>query len=267
MFYRRKTYKVLPHNVERFNAFFHQNLLPNQLGHGAVLIGRWVNEEKTEIMAMWEYKDKGQYEWIEAQIGSSDAHITAQEERRRNAEPLFEGSSEEFWTSTGQYHSPRHIVSVSGYILNEKGETLLVRSNHRSDTMELPGGQVEDGETLEEALLREIYEEAGVQVKLSGVTGIYQNVSRDVFCVVIAGEYVSGEPKPNVEETSEAIFLKVNEDNLSELVSCPHFRVRIEDAKKKKYANLESYKVRPYDILSRMKAGEMDPQTEAESSF
>jgi 8-oxo-dGTP diphosphatase len=54
MIYRRKVYKLIPERFEEFNAFFHTYLLPNQLKHGARLIGRWVTEEKNEIMAIWD---------------------------------------------------------------------------------------------------------------------------------------------------------------------------------------------------------------------
>lgn len=37
----------------------------------------------------------------------------------------------------------------------------------------MPGGQVEEGETLIDAIHREILEETGASVELLGVTGIY----------------------------------------------------------------------------------------------
>lgn len=62
-----------------------------------------------------------------------------------------------------------------------------VRSLHRSDTMELPGGMVEEGENLEEAVIREIFEETGIAVKVFGVTGVYQNMTSGGICVMFRG--------------------------------------------------------------------------------
>jgi hypothetical protein len=68
MVYRVRTYCIDPAAFERFNSFFHQFLLPNQLRFGAVLVGRWSNEDKTQITAIWEYTDKHQYMQIEEKI-------------------------------------------------------------------------------------------------------------------------------------------------------------------------------------------------------
>ncbi|WP_327607665.1 NIPSNAP family protein [Virgibacillus tibetensis] len=147
MIYRKKFYKINPEKLDAFNNFFHTYLYPNQIKHGSKLIGRWVNELQDEITTLWEYKSMEQYEAIEHKIRNSDLHREAQV-RRKELGNLYIESHQEFLTSTAplpaSYHPPKHIVSVSGYIANENGEVLLVRNLHRSDTMEMPGGQVED---------------------------------------------------------------------------------------------------------------------------
>ncbi|WP_243123220.1 NUDIX domain-containing protein [Thermaerobacter sp. FW80] len=65
--------------------------------------------------------------------------------------------------------SRQAIVAVSAYITNDKGEVLLVKSHARSGTWELPGGQVEAGEALDEAIQREVLEETGVAIRLIGL--------------------------------------------------------------------------------------------------
>ena len=57
---------------------------------------------------------------------------------------------------------PKHIVAVCGLISHPNGKILLIRSPRRG--WEFPGGQVEEGENLIEALQREIIEESGVTV-------------------------------------------------------------------------------------------------------
>jgi 8-oxo-dGTP diphosphatase len=102
MIYRRKVYKLIPERFEEFNAFFHTYLLPNQLKHGARLIGRWVTEEKNEIMAIWEYDSYEDYERIEEAVRSDDLHRLAQEKRKELGQ-LFVESKQDFLYATGSY--------------------------------------------------------------------------------------------------------------------------------------------------------------------
>jgi 8-oxo-dGTP diphosphatase len=51
---------------------------------------------------------------------------------------------------------PKHIVAVSAYVVNDKDEVLLVKTHWREDTWESPGGQVEEGEPLDQAVCREV---------------------------------------------------------------------------------------------------------------
>ncbi|MFS2293813.1 MAG: (deoxy)nucleoside triphosphate pyrophosphohydrolase [Actinomadura sp.] len=61
---------------------------------------------------------------------------------------------------------------------------------------ELPGGKVDPGESDEDALVREIYEELAVKVRLKGrIGGDWRLGERTVFRVWIV-EIVEGEPQP-----------------------------------------------------------------------
>ncbi|WP_405156411.1 NIPSNAP family protein [Paenibacillus sp. FSL K6-0108] len=84
MIYRRKTYVVASSFVEEFNALFNDILLPSLLKYGARLIGRWhhhMDDETSEIFAMWEYDTFEQYEEIEHKIKSDNEHIIRVQER------------------------------------------------------------------------------------------------------------------------------------------------------------------------------------------
>lgn len=48
MKYRRKSYKIKPEKLNDFNTF----LYPNQIKHGAKLIGRWIDDNKDEVLAI-----------------------------------------------------------------------------------------------------------------------------------------------------------------------------------------------------------------------
>ncbi|WP_223703360.1 NIPSNAP family protein [Sutcliffiella deserti] len=78
MFYRRKLYTVKSDFVEEFNAHFNKTNLPNQLKHGARLIGRWMRDNKdntVEIFAIWEYDSYEDYVGIETNIKNDKTHV------------------------------------------------------------------------------------------------------------------------------------------------------------------------------------------------
>ncbi|WP_449621037.1 NIPSNAP family protein [Robertmurraya sp. Marseille-Q9965] len=78
MFYRRKFYMVKNEFVEIFNAHFNETNLPNQLKHGARLIGRWMvptDDLTTEVFAIWEYDSYDAYQAIETNIRNDQEHL------------------------------------------------------------------------------------------------------------------------------------------------------------------------------------------------
>ncbi|HVV09028.1 NUDIX domain-containing protein [Amycolatopsis sp.] len=65
-------------------------------------------------------------------------------------------------------------VAVSAFTLNERGELLMIRRTD-NDLYALPGGNLELGETLSEALVREVWEETGVTIEVTELLGAYSN--------------------------------------------------------------------------------------------
>ena len=87
---------------------------------------------------------------------------------------------------------PKHIVAVSGLISHPSGKILLIWGPRRG--WEFPGGQVEEGENLIEALQREIQEESGVTASIGSLVGVYSNIkSPTKLAFGFLGDYVSGE--------------------------------------------------------------------------
>ena len=96
-----------------------------------------------------------------------------------------------------------HFVSVATLVVNDAGKVLLVKSPWRG--WEYPGGLIESGETFQEALRREVREEAGVEIEVLGFIGICKNVERDVVNIDFVSRYVSGELTPS-DESTEVIW-------------------------------------------------------------
>ncbi|MCE7763858.1 NUDIX domain-containing protein [Pseudomonas putida] len=64
-------------------------------------------------------------------------------------------------------------LSSHAVILNDKQEILLLRATYGDLSWGLPGGALEPGETIHEALERECYEETGLKLESAILTGVY----------------------------------------------------------------------------------------------
>ena len=72
-------------------------------------------------------------------------------------------------------------VSTDSVVLNDKKEVLLVKRTNAPYRGRwcLPGGFVEKGETVEEAAMRECFEETGIRTKAVKLIGVYSSPRRD----------------------------------------------------------------------------------------
>jgi 8-oxo-dGTP diphosphatase len=117
----------------------------------------------------------------------------------------------------------RPYLAVSAAILRD-GKVLVVRRARKPalNFYTLPGGAVETGETLVEAVKREVREETQLDIEPVALAGHREAIARDAqgkverhFVILcFAARWVSGEPVLN-EELDDARWLKPAE--LSEL--------------------------------------------------
>lgn len=96
---------------------------------------------------------------------------------------------------------PKHIVAVAGLVTDSKKRVLMIRSPRRD--WEFPGGQVEEGESLTDALRREVLEETGIMVSVAALVGVYSNtkshiVMFDFLCDIVGGELATSAESPEV---------------------------------------------------------------------
>lgn len=91
---------------------------------------------------------------------------------------------------------------VAGHALIEHETKYLVTRRSESNTYmplkwDIPGGIVKPGETLEEAICREVSEETGLAIQLGRVVYVYSNRDqlpiRQTFQIVYLCKYKSGE--------------------------------------------------------------------------
>lgn len=101
-------------------------------------------------------------------------------------------------------------LGVQGVIIDESSHVLLVRHGYRPG-WHFPGGGVERGEDVEDALAREIREETGVIVckapRLYGVYANFQSYPGDhVALFVVETWRRDAIPKPNAEIAEQRFF-------------------------------------------------------------
>lgn len=110
-------------------------------------------------------------------------------------------------------------LTVDGIIIKNDSILLIKRKNYPFEgKWALPGGFVEYGETTEEAVIREILEETGLETKINRLSGVYSDPNRDprghTISVVYILDVLGGNVKGG-DDASEAKFFQ--EKQLPEL--------------------------------------------------
>jgi 8-oxo-dGTP diphosphatase len=96
------------------------------------------------------------------------------------------------------YKYPR--ITTDGAIIKDKKILLIKRKNNPyKDKWALPGGFVEYKERVEDAVVREVFEETGLKTKVRDLIGIYSDPNRDprghTITIVYLLDILSGELK------------------------------------------------------------------------
>ncbi|KAA0000265.1 MAG: NUDIX hydrolase [Thermoplasmata archaeon] len=105
-------------------------------------------------------------------------------------------------------------IAVDGILIKD-GKILLIKRKNEpfKGKWALPGGFVEYGEKVEDAVLREFKEEVGIKAKIKKLVGVYSDPSRDprghVISIVFLLE-AEGVPKAG-DDAMEARFFDLND--------------------------------------------------------
>ena len=109
----------------------------------------------------------------------------------------------------------RPFLAASAAVIRD-GRVLIVRrgGTFGRGIYTLPGGVVESGETLTDAVSREVREETGVAIEPVALAGYREMIMRDddgktvrhFVIVCFAARWVSGQPVPDMTEIAEAAW-------------------------------------------------------------
>lgn len=134
-------------------------------------------------------------------------------------------------------HAPILMPGVAVLVLDEQDRLLLVRN---ADTLEWQtvGGAVDPGESPADAAVREAREETGLEVRLTGIIGVYGGPAfrlcypngdvceyvSTAFAAVVTG----GSGRPDAEETCELGWF--HREEVVRLETAPHTQILAADA-------------------------------------
>jgi ADP-ribose pyrophosphatase YjhB (NUDIX family) len=133
-------------------------------------------------------------------------------------------------------HAPQAnsiTVAVSAFVREDTGLLLMIRRTD-NDLYSIPGGQLEFGETLTQTAIREVKEETGLDIEVTGLIGIYSNPAhvieyddgeiRQEFSICFRADPTGGELRESDESTE---VLWVDPTELDSLNIHPSTRLRI----------------------------------------
>ncbi|NUT52430.1 MAG: NUDIX domain-containing protein [Saccharothrix sp.] len=125
-------------------------------------------------------------------------------------------------------------VAVSAIVQDPTGRLLMIRRTD-NDKYAIPGGGQDVGETLTQAVVREVEEETGIHVEVTGLVGLYSNPNhviayddgevRQEFSICFRAQPIGGELRTS-NESKEVHW--VESDRLSDLDIHPSIRLRID---------------------------------------
>lgn len=137
------------------------------------------------------------------------------------------------------------VPSVTAVVVNEQGQLLLIHKTD-NDLWALPGGGHDIGECVAQTVIREVEEETGIRVEVTGVVGLYTDPRhvmayddgevRQQFSLCFRAKPVAGSLRGS-SESKEVRWVDPSE--LERLNIHPSMRMRIDHG-------LDTSRVKPY---------------------
>ena len=130
---------------------------------------------------------------------------------------------------TPERYNNGYNIGVGGAVVRD-GRLLLVRraSRRGRGNWQVPGGFIEPDETIEEAVVREVAEEAGVTTEVQGVLGVRNRYDPDIgnsLYIVLLLRHVSGDPEPDAREVDRAGYFTLEEIRALEQVPAVNLEI------------------------------------------
>ena len=125
----------------------------------------------------------------------------------RLAEKAIDGKPRPYCTSCGYvvFLDPK-VAAVALVTLD--GKLVLIRraTEPAIGRWSFPSGYVDRGEAVEKAAVREVKEETGLDVELTGFVGLYSSAGNQVVLAAYSAEVIGGKLQPGAEALEAALF-------------------------------------------------------------
>ncbi len=116
-----------------------------------------------------------------------------------------------------------NIFTSVGAVVFRGDEALVIRRGREplKGQWSIPGGKVDYGERLHDAVAREVREETGVEIRVLGLLDVFESLpaaegAPHYVMVDFVAEWVSGEPRPGDDaEAAEFVPLKEAQARIS----------------------------------------------------
>lgn len=122
-----------------------------------------------------------------------------------------------------------YSIGVGGLVIKDQ-KILLVKRAHDPGKgyWTNPGGYIEQFENIEETIVREVKEEAGINAKVNRIVAI-RDLPRQVhnLYIAFAMEYLDGEPNPDGIESDEAGFYSHEEIEIMNVAPFTRWLVKV----------------------------------------
>ncbi len=100
------------------------------------------------------------------------------------------------------------ITRIGAYAVIQQDKEVLLCQLTRSRLWTLPGGGIEFGESPEEAVIREVKEETGYNIKVSELLGVNSFVKANIdevhfIQIIYKAQIISGQMKSEIDGTTD----------------------------------------------------------------
>lgn len=136
-----------------------------------------------------------------------------------------------------QAPAPNSLVPAASAVVEDDQGRVLLHLRSDSGNWSIPGGAMEPGESLAQTVVREVFEETGVQVRPARIVGVYSDPGhvvayddgevRQEFSVCFACEPTGGAPSACSNESNDVRWVARSE--LPDLPITPAIRRRLDD--------------------------------------
>jgi len=144
------------------------------------------------------------------------------------------------------------MVIISGCVIVRENKVLMVKEAQKKcyGQWNFPAGHVDENELITEAAIREVYEETGCKVKLTGVLPIYYANGKNGERLMV--RFTADVIEENIKfDTNE--ILDVKWMDIKELKSMKKEELRAYDINTQFMKDFESNKIYPLEIFSNTK--------------